>query len=134
LARSGLTSVFADWILGITTNPVLFMLIINVFFLVIGCFLESIAAITIFGPVMLAPALQLGIDPLYFGVVMVFNLMIGLITPPFGIVLFITADQAKIDFNRMVRATSPFLIPLLGTLILMSLIPGIITWLPNLLM
>jgi len=134
LARSGLTSVFADWILGITTNPVLFMLIINVFFLVIGCFLESIAAITIFGPVMLAPALQLGIDPLYFGVVMVFNLMIGLITPPFGIVLFITADQAKIDFNRMVRATSPFLIPLLGTLILMSFIPGIITWLPNLLM
>ncbi|MPN37959.1 Sialic acid TRAP transporter permease protein SiaT [bioreactor metagenome] len=65
---------------------------------------------------------------------MVFNLMIGLITPPFGIVLFITADQAKIDFNRMVRATSPFLIPLLGTLILMSFIPGIITWLPNLLM
>lgn len=134
LARSGLTAVFAEWILSLTTNPIVFMLLINLFFLVIGCFLESIAAITIFGPVMLAPAIQLGIDPLYFGVVMVFNLMIGLITPPFGIVLFITADIAKISFNKMVRATAPFLIPLLGTLILMSIIPGIITWLPDLLM
>lgn len=134
LARSGLTTAFADWILSITTNPIFFMFLINIFFLVIGCFLESIAAITIFGPVMLAPALQLGIDPLYFGVVMVFNLMVGLITPPFGIVLFITADLAKISFQRMVKAVAPFYIPLIGCLILMSAIPGIITWLPNTLM
>lgn len=134
LARSGLTAAFADWILGITTNPIFFMLLVNIFFLAIGCFLESIAAITIFGPVMLAPAILLGIDPLYFGVVMVFNLMVGLITPPFGIVLFITADQAKISFQRMVKAVAPFYIPLIGCLILMSVIPGIITWLPNLLM
>ncbi|MGH0054351.1 MAG: TRAP transporter large permease [Sphaerochaetaceae bacterium] len=134
LARSGLTVAFADWILGLTSNRILFMLLVNLFFLVIGCFLESIAAITIFGPVMLAPALQLGIDPLFFGVIMVFNLMIGLVTPPFGIVLFITADQAKISFHKMVKATIPFLIPLLVMLILMSVIPGIVTGLPNLLM
>ena len=134
LARSGLTTIFAEWILSITTNPIFFMLLVNIFFLVIGCFLESIAAITIFGPVMLAPAIQLGIDPLYFGVVMVFNLMIGLITPPFGIVLFITADLAKISFQRMVKATAPFLLPLLFILVLMSIFPGIITLLPNMLM
>lgn len=134
LARSGLTTTFANWFLSITTNPIFFMILVNIFFLIIGCFLESIAAITIFGPVMLAPAIQLGIDPLFFGVVMVFNLMIGLITPPFGIVLFITADQAKIDFQTMVKATMPFFIPLLGTLIMMSIFPSIITWLPNLLM
>nr|WP_321262322.1 TRAP transporter large permease [uncultured Sphaerochaeta sp.] len=134
LARSGLTVAFADWILGLTSNRILFMLLVNLFFLVIGCFLESIAAITIFGPVMLAPAIQLGIDPLFFGVIMVFNLMIGLVTPPFGIVLFITADQAKISFHKMVKATTPFLIPLLVMLVLMSVIPGIVTGLPNLLM
>jgi tripartite ATP-independent transporter DctM subunit len=134
LARSGLTVAFADWILGLTSNRILFMLLVNLFFLVIGCFLESIAAITIFGPVMLAPAIQLGIDPLFFGVIMVFNLMIGLVTPPFGIVLFITADQAKISFHKMVKATMPFLIPLLVMLVLMSVIPGIVTGLPNLLM
>ncbi len=135
LARSGLTVAFADWILGLTSNRILFMLLVNLFFLVIGCFLESIAAITIFGPVMLAPAIQLGIDPLFFGVIMVFNLMIGLVTPPFGIVLFITADQAKISFHKMVKATvPPFLIPLLVMLVLMSVIPGIVTGLPNLLM
>jgi tripartite ATP-independent transporter DctM subunit len=134
LARSGLTVAFADWILGLTSNRILFMLLVNLFFLVIGCFLESIAAITIFGPVMLAPAIQLGIDPLFFGVIMVFNLMIGLVTPPFGIVLFITADQAKISFHKMVKATIPFLIPLLVMLVLMSVIPGIVTGLPNLLM
>ena len=83
---------------------------------------------------MLAPAIQLGIDPLFFGVIMVFNLMIGLVTPPFGIVLFITADQAKISFHKMVKATMPFLIPLLVMLLLMSVIPGIVTGLPNLLM
>ncbi len=134
LARSGLTTTFAHWFLSITTNPILFMLLVNIFFLIVGCFLESIAAITIFGPVMLEPAIQLGIDPLFFGVVMVFNLMIGLITPPFGIVLFITADQAKIDFQTMVKAILPFFIPLIGTLIFMSIFPSIITWLPNLLM
>lgn len=131
LARSGLTYQLAEWITGVTTNPVVFLLIVNVFFLAIGCFLEAIAAIMIFGPILYGPAIAIGVDPVQFGVIMVLNLMIGLLTPPFGIVLFITQDLAKISFQRMVKAVMPFFIPLLAVLLLMTFVPGIVTWLPN---
>ncbi len=134
LARSGFTTQLAQWITSVTDNPILFMLMINVFFLIIGCFLESIAAIMIFGPVLLAPAMTVGIDPLAFGVVIVLNLMLGLLTPPFGIVLFITGDLAKISFTRMVKAIMPFFIPLFGCLLLITFCPEVVTWLPSVLM
>lgn len=132
LARSGLTYQFAQWIGGVTQSPIIFLLIINVFFLIVGCFLEAIAAIMIFGPILYAPAIALGVDPLQFGVVMVLNLMIGLLTPPFGIVLFITQNLAGISFQKMVKAILPFFIPLLTVLLLMTFFPQIVTWLPNL--
>ena len=130
LARSGLTVELADWLLSISSNKIVFMLLINVFFLIIGCFLESIAAIMIFGPIFLTPAMQIGIDPLAFGLVIVLNLMIGLITPPFGIVLFITQDLAKIDFSRMVKSVAPYFFPLFGVLILLTFCPQVATFLP----
>jgi len=131
LARSGLTYQFADWITQVTTSPIVFLLIINVFFLLVGCFLEAIAAIMIFGPILYGPAISIGVDPLQFGVIMVLNLMIGLLTPPFGIVLFIVQDMAKISFQKMVKAVLPYFIPLLGVLLLMTVFPQIVTWLPN---
>ena len=131
LARSGLTVELADWLLSIASNKIVFMLLINVFFLIIGCFLESIAAIMIFGPIFLTPAMQIGIDPLAFGLVIVLNLMIGLITPPFGIVLFITQDLAKIDFSRMVKSVAPYFFPLFGVLILLTFCPQVATFLPS---
>ena len=85
----------------------------------------------VFGPVLLTAATAMGIDPLYFGLIMVLNLMIGLCTPPFGVCLFVIADTAKISFQRMVRAMLPFYIPLFGCLILLCLVPGIGTWLPG---
>ena len=129
----GVSTALANWLATITSSPVIFMLIVNIALLVIGCFMESIAAILVFGPVLLAAATSMGIDPLYFGLVMVLNLMIGLITPPFGICLFIIADTAKISFKRMVKAIAPFYIPLFGVLILLSLVPQVGTFLPSLL-
>lgn len=132
LARCGISNAIAEWLASVTTNPIIFMLIVNIAVLVIGCFMESIAAILVFGPVLLTAATAMGIDPLYFGLVMVLNLMIGLCTPPFGVCLFVIADTAKISFQKMVKAMLPFYIPLFGCLILLCLIPGIGTWLPSL--
>ena len=78
LARCGISNAIAEWLANVTTNPIVFMLIVNIALLVIGCFMESIAAILVFGPVLLTAATAMGIDPLYFGLVMVLNLMIGL--------------------------------------------------------
>lgn len=133
LARCGISNAIAEWLAGVTANPVIFMLIVNIALLMIGCFMESIAAILVFGPVLLTAATAMGIDPLYFGLVMVLNLMIGLCTPPFGVCLFIIADTAKISFQRMVKAMLPFYIPLFGCLILLCLVPEIGTWLPAIL-
>ncbi len=133
LARCGISNAIAEWLAGVTANPVVFMLIVNIALLMIGCFMESIAAILVFGPVLLTAATAMGIDPLYFGLVMVLNLMIGLCTPPFGVCLFVIADTAKISFQRMVKAMLPFYIPLFGCLILLCLVPEIGTWLPAIL-
>ena len=132
LTRCGVSNAIAEFLAGVTTNPAIFMLIVNIALLIIGCFMESIAAILVFGPVLLSAATAMGIDPLYFGLVMVLNLMIGLTTPPFGVCLFIIADTAKISFQRMVKAMLPFYIPLFGMLILLSLFPAVGTWLPGL--
>jgi TRAP-type C4-dicarboxylate transport system permease large subunit len=75
-----------------------------------------------------------GIDPLHFGLVMVLNLMIGLLTPPFGVVLFVMAGVSGLPFERVVRATAPFIIPLLVVLALITFFPPLVTWLPNLVM
>lgn len=133
LTRCGVSNAIAEFLASVTTNPAIFMLIVNIALLIIGCFMESIAAILVFGPVLLTAATAMGIDPLYFGLVMVLNLMIGLTTPPFGVCLFVIADTAKISFQRMVKAMLPFYIPLFGMLILLSLFPAIGTWLPGLL-
>ena len=134
LARCGVSNSIAMWLANITSNPIVFMLIVNIALLVIGCFMESIAAILVFGPVLLAAAVAMGIDPLYFGLVMVLNLMIGLVTPPFGICLFIIADVAEISFARMVKAMVPFYVPLFAVLILLCVCPAVGTWLPSLMM
>jgi TRAP-type C4-dicarboxylate transport system permease large subunit len=84
---------------------------------------------------MLMPVvLKLGIDPLHFGLVLVLNLMIGLLTPPFGVVLFVMAGISELSFERVVRATLPFLIPLLAVLALITFFPPLVTWLPKLVM
>ena len=78
------------------------------------------------------PALALGIDPIQFGLVFVLNLMIGTITPPVGVVLYVTARVANISFERVTRATLPFLVPLLVVLLAITLWPPLTTWLPQL--
>lgn len=131
LTTTQVTDKFAALVLSITDDPLLILLIINVLLLVVGCFMETIAAISILVPVLMPVVLKVGIDPVQFGVIMVLNLMIGLLTPPVGMVLFILAKVANIPFDRTVRAVSPFLIPLLIVLLLITAIPELTLIVPQ---
>jgi TRAP-type C4-dicarboxylate transport system permease large subunit len=93
--------------------------------------METIAAITILVPVLLPLMLKIGVDPVHFGLIMVLNLMIGLLTPPVGMVLYILARVANISFERATKACLPFLVPLLVTLGIVTYWPSFVMFLPN---
>ncbi len=131
LTATGVTSQIAEWVLGVTKEPWLFLLMANLLMLFVGCFLEPTAAITILVPILLPIARQLGIDPVQFGLVMVLNLMIGLLHPPMGMVLFVLARVAKLSVERTTMAILPWLLPLLGSLVLLTYVPSIALWLPR---
>jgi len=132
LTTTQVTDNIARIVLSISDNPLVFLLLANLFLLFIGCFLETIAAITILVPVLVPIALKLGIDPVHFGLVLVLNLMIGLLTPPMGMVLFVLQKVARLTFDQTVRAVLPWLAPLLVTLALITYVPQIVLWLPSL--
>ena len=134
LMRSGMTLQIADALLALSTNPLVILLLINLFLLVIGCFLDSTVAILIFAPIFLPVTTAVGIDPVHFGVVMVLNLMLGLLTPPFGMVLFVMTQISGMKFEEVVKATLPVLIPLFVVLVLITIFPSLVTGLPDLIM
>ena len=134
LMRSGIPIRFAETIAGVSQNPYMILFLISLFLLVVGCFIETVVAILILTPIFVPIIDKVGIDPVHFGLIMVLNLMIGLLTPPFGVVLFVLVKVANIPFGRLVRATLPFLIPLLAVLFLITVFPPLVTMLPNLLM
>jgi TRAP-type C4-dicarboxylate transport system permease large subunit len=131
LTATGVTAQIAAWVLAVTKEPWLFLLMANLLMLFVGCFLEPTAAITILVPILLPIARQLGVDPVHFGLVMVLNLMIGLLHPPMGMVLFVLARVAKLSVERTTVAILPWLVPLLGSLILLTYVPAIGLWLPR---
>ncbi len=131
LTTTQVTEAIGNWVLSISDNPLVFLLLANIFLLFVGCFMETIAAITILVPVFMPIIAKLGIDPVHFGLVMILNLMIGLLTPPVGMVLFILQKVARISFEATVKAVLPWLWPLLVTLALITYIPQLVLWLPG---
>lgn len=123
----------ARGILNISTNPYVVILLINAILLFVGCFMETVAALVIFVPVLLPVALKIGMDPIHFAVMVVLNLIIGLTTPPVGVCLFVAANIAKISLGTLVRAMVPFLLVLLAVLFLVSYVPAVSLTLPSLL-
>ncbi|WP_207482124.1 TRAP transporter large permease [Arenibaculum pallidiluteum] len=132
LTSARVTEMLSAWVLGLTTNPFLLLLLVNLLLLFVGCFLETIAAITIMVPVLLPIMAQIGVDPVQFGILMVLNLMIGLLTPPVGMVLYILSRVARIPFEECAKACAPFLVPLLIILALVTYWPDFSMWLPTL--
>jgi TRAP-type C4-dicarboxylate transport system permease large subunit len=132
LTTTQAAQMLADWILGFTQNKWVFLLLANLLILIVGCFIDTIAAITILVPILLPIVLKLGIDPIHFGLVMTLNLMIGLLHPPLGMVLFVLARVAKLSVERTTMAILPWMVPLFLALIAITYIPEISLWLPKL--
>ncbi len=119
--------------MGLTTNKYLVLMMIMLVVLVIGLFMETIAAISILVPVLLPVSAEIGVDPIHLGIIVILNLMIGLLTPPVGMVLFVLSKVSDVPFERCVRATMPFLVPLVLVLMLLTFVPEITLALPRLL-
>lgn len=132
LTATGVTAAISEWVLGFTQNPYMFLLLANLLMLFVGCFLEPTAAITILVPILVPICQRLGIDLVHFGLVMVLNLMIGLLHPPMGMVLFVLARVAKLSVERTTVAILPWLVPLLGSLAVITYFPKLVLWLPKL--
>src|SRR5689334_3138401 len=131
LPTTRVTEYTTEALLALTDNRYVILLLTNILLLVVGCFLEPIASISILVPVLMPVILKVGIDPVHFGVMMTLNLMIGLLHPPLGMVLFVLARISKLSIERTTMAILPWLIPLLASLVAITLIPELTLWLPR---
>ncbi len=122
---------FAAFILGQVADPLMFLLLINVLLLIVGCLIEGLAAIVVLVPILAPIAMKLGIDQIHFALVVVLNMMIGLITPPMGLCLFVVDGIARTGLPAIMRQIWPFLVAELVVLALVTVIPGLSTWLPR---
>ncbi len=133
LTNAQVPHMLAQSFAAITTNPIVFLMMVNVLLLVIGTLINASAAVVILTPILLPVALSMGIDPLFFGVLMVVNLAIGCITPPVGLDLFIVSSITGISVDKVTAKVMPYLIMLLVDLVILTYFPAIITFLPKLL-
>jgi len=125
-------AVLAKFLLGISKDPVVLLLLINVLLLFIGMIMDTIAAILVVTPI-IYPALKMaGVDPIHLGIVVVFNLMIGLLTPPIGMSLYMVSVVSEQPIEKIIRKLLPYFIPLVVALLIITLFPILTTWLPNL--
>lgn len=134
LSISRVPQTLTPLILATIGSPIAFMLIANAVMLLVGCFMEALAALLILIPILVPAAIRYGIDPVQFGVVMVLNLILGTIHPPIGVVLFVVTRIANVSFEVMSRAILPWLVPLLVVLLAISVWPPLTLWLPHLIM
>lgn len=124
----------AEAIFGMSQNPVVLLLMLNLLLLIVGMFIEANAALIIITPILLPMAVSIGIDPVHLGIIIVANLGIGLLTPPVGIALMLSAEIAKVKMISAVKAVGPFLITGFAFILLITFVPQISLWLPTVLM
>jgi len=122
----------ADFLISISDSPFVFLLLINIIFLIVGMFLDGMAAMIILVPILLPVAVQFGIDPIQFGIILCVNLTIGLITPPVGTALFIASSMSNIKIERLSRTLIPFIGVALVALAIITYVPAVTLWIPSL--
>ncbi|MRT93211.1 TRAP transporter large permease subunit, partial [Ancylomarina sp. 16SWW S1-10-2] len=118
-------------LLGLSDNPIVILLLINLILLVVGVFMDMTPAVLIFTPIFLPIVVDLGIDPVHFGIIMVLNLSVGLCTPPVGSVLFIGCSVANIKIQQVIKPLLPMFIAMIVCLLLVTYISDLSMWLPN---
>jgi tripartite ATP-independent transporter DctM subunit len=119
---------------GLTDSPAVLLLILNIFLLIVGCLLDNIPAIILLTPILVPLVQSYGIDPIHFGIIMILNLMIGLVTPPMGGILFVTCKVADLKLMELLKEIWPFILWLIAALIVVTYVPQTVLWLPNLFM
>ena len=131
IAESRINLEIAAAIAGISDNPLIVLLAINILLLLVGCFLEPLPAMIVFLPTLTPIGMSLGVDPVHFGMIVILNLMIGMLTPPVGLLLFVAGSAGKVPVAAIIRRVWPFLLWSLVVLALVVLIPGLSLWLPG---
>ena len=132
LAESQINYMLSNFLFSVSNDPVVILLLINLLLLIIGCLLEPLPALIIFVPALIPIGNSLGIDPIHFGTVIVLNLMIGMLTPPVGFLLFVVSAIGKIQMGPLVKEVLPFLLMALVVLALTTFFPVFTTWVPGL--
>lgn len=132
ISRSGIPGLVQEFVGGLHMSAAMMLIVINIIFLIIGMFMDSNVAIMIFTPILLPALMSVGVDPIHFGVVVCLNVVIGIFTPPFGSALFLAQSITGLSFGRVVKSMGPYLVTLILGLLLITLVPGLSTWLPNL--
>ena len=133
LAVEQIPQAFSSWTAGISDSPLLMLLVVNLIFFIAGMFIDSTTATLLLVPIIAPPLVAAGIDPIHLGIIVIFNLMIGTITPPFGLCLFLLSNMTGVPMMRLLGAMAPFYPPLLITLVLLMLAPGLVLWIPSML-
>lgn len=131
LTIEGLPSLLAEWMAAQDFSPWTFLLIVNVFLLLFGIFIEPLPGVMVLVPILAPVAVKLGIDPVHFAMVVIYNLTLGMITPPVGGLLFVTSNVARVPLGRLVSELKPFLVAHAVILMLLTFIPALSTWLPR---
>lgn len=131
MAAESVQVLISGLLFSISENPVIVLLLVNLFLLVLGLFLEPIAAMVLSVPIVLPPLTELGYDPVHIGVIVTFNLMIGLLTPPLGLSIFLCADMAEVDVVEVIKELRVYYVALLSMLLLITFIPELSLFVPN---
>jgi C4-dicarboxylate transporter DctM subunit len=123
----------ADFITSLSDSKYVILLVINIFLLIVGMFIDTISALVVLAPILLPIVTKVGVDPVHFGVILVANLAIGFITPPLGVNLFVASSVSRTQLEKIVMAIMPFLFMMIFTLLVITYIPAMSTWLPSIL-
>lgn len=132
LANESVPQQLADWLINMGLGPIAFLLVVNILLLIAGNFMEPSSIILILAPILFPVAVQLGIDPIHFGILIVVNMEIGLCTPPVGLNLYVASGIAKMGMTEITKAVGPWLLTMLAFLALVTYVPSISLWLPRL--
>ena len=134
LTLYGAADALANWLTGVTDEPLIFLLGVNVVYLLLGSMVDTVPILLVFVPILIPTVEALGIDIVHFGVITVFNLLIGLVTPPYGLTMYLLCRIAGVSLHEFWRYMWPIFLTMVVALLLVTFFPGLTTWLPNLIM
>ncbi|QSI30259.1 TRAP transporter large permease subunit [Variovorax sp. RKNM96] len=133
LTIEGIPQQMAEWLISMNLSPWMFLIIVNVFLLLFGIFIEPLPGVMVLAPILAPVAIKLGVDPVHFAMIVIFNLTLGMITPPVGGLLFVTCNVSKVPMSALVKELVPFLWAHGAVLMILTFVPALSTWLPRVL-